>query len=559
VSADRDAVEPITAGRLEAVRLKAEISAAREAAREKSDLVATVSHELRTPLASVLGFVELLMHRELDEATRQRYLQTIHGETQRLAELIDDFLDLEKIDAGRFTLELASFELGELLRHEADVFSAQSVSHSLEFADTTDPLAMVGDRNRIGQVMANLLSNAIKYSPAGGIVKIAATSREGFARVSVSDCGLGIPAAQQARVFTKFFRADSSDTREIGGTGLGLALCRQIVSAHGGRIGFESTEGVGSTFWFELPTACRAPATAHGGRLLVIEDEMEIATPLAKYLAPDGLEVESAPTGVLGLERALAAPPAMICLGIDLPGELDGWQVLVRLKGNETTEHIPVIICADANERSVAATLGAAAFVEKPFTIEQLGGAVARVSAADRPSVLVVAGDQALRRLVVETLARDGGELREAADDMDAVALIAAHKPHALVLDLAHPGLDGFAAISRLLERPQARGLPIVVLTDRELSPSEQAYLERRSASILHKSKYSGDELRRLVQCALPGSAISALLGARDTRVGSTARFVAQVQSLPGAGSDEWPGINADIPATDAETRPHAA
>jgi signal transduction histidine kinase len=197
-------------GRIIVVR---EITAEREAARLKSELVATVSHELRTPLTGVLGFAELLMHHRLDEATSKRYLKTIHSEAQRLTALVDDFLDVQKIEAGRFTLALESFELGELLEHEVELFGAQSANHKLEFAAVDEPLAMVGDRNRVGQVIANLLSNAIKYSPAGGTVTITATPREGFARVQVSDSGLGIPADQRRRSS----RASSASTPRTRG------------------------------------------------------------------------------------------------------------------------------------------------------------------------------------------------------------------------------------------------------------------------------------------------------------------------------------------------------
>ncbi|MDX6599435.1 MAG: hypothetical protein QOE87_3322 [Gaiellales bacterium] len=487
-------------GRIIVVR---EITAEREAARLKSELVATVSHELRTPLTGVLGFAELLMHHGLDEATRGRYLKTIHSEAQRLTALVDDFLDVQKIEAGRFTLALESFELGNLLEHQVELFSAQSGNHTLEFTAVEEPLAMVGDRNRIGQVIANLLSNAIKYSPDGGGVTITATPREGFARVQVADSGLGIPAAQQAQVFTRFFRVDSSDTREIGGTGLGLALCHEIVTAHGGRIGFESREGVGSTFWFELPSAWRASAADNRARVLVIEDDAALTTLLSECLALDGLEVELAGTGESGLERALARPPAVVCLDVYLPGALDGWQVLVALKANPLTSHVPVIVCTSEKGRSTASTLGATEFLAKPFTSDQLREAVARQLSAERSSVLVVDDDLALRRLVVETLARDGGELREAADGLEALAMIAVRQPDVLVLDLKMPELDGFGVLARLLERSETRQLPVVVLTGRELTGSERRLLRERKATVLEKRKYSGDQLRWLVRQAL--------------------------------------------------------
>ena len=196
----------------EAERLTAEIATERDTAQLKSELVATVSHELRTPLTSVLGFAELMLHQDLDDDTRRRYLQTIHSEAQRLTRLIDDFLDLEKIEAGRFTIALEPFDLSEVVQHQMELAAMPSANHHLEFSPG-GPLAIVGDQTRMGQVMSNLLSNAIKYSPAGGTVTITATPQDGFARVCVADQGLGIPADQQAAVFTKFFRADSSDTR----------------------------------------------------------------------------------------------------------------------------------------------------------------------------------------------------------------------------------------------------------------------------------------------------------------------------------------------------------
>jgi signal transduction histidine kinase/DNA-binding response OmpR family regulator/CHASE3 domain sensor protein len=479
-----------------------EVTAEREAERVKDELVATVSHELRTPLTSILGFAELMVERKLDDATRDRYLATIHSETQRLTALINDFLDLQRIEEGVFTLALEPFDLGRLLRQQVELFAGQSPEHTLELVLDDDALPVVGEQDRIAQVVANLLSNAIKYSPQGGMVRVAVTQQRGAVRVSVRDEGLGIPGDQQRRIFTKFFRVDSSDTQEIGGTGLGLALCREIVEAHGGRIGFDSVEGLGSTFWFELPSRIRAEADGRV-RVLVIEDDPAAAALMSEYLGGDGLAVEVVPSGEQGLARAEQDPPALVCLDIGLAGELDGWQVLSRLKSTPATEHVPVVVCTARDDREQASALGAADFLAKPFSGQQLRDAVARLLPFGEGSVLVVDDEEPVRNLVVETLRADGIEVREAVDGVDALASIAAAKPDALVLDLMMPKLDGFAVLERLQSDPATRGLPVVVLTARRLSAAERRELRLRAVALLEKSSYSARELRRLVQRAL--------------------------------------------------------
>jgi signal transduction histidine kinase len=234
--------------------LEAQNAQLRDSDRMKSELVNTVSHELRTPLAGVLGFTTLLLTRDFDAETRRHYLGVVDAQARRLSELIDKFLDVRRIEEGRFVRVEEVVDIAPLLKEEAQLYDAQSGEHRVHVEVPPDPLPVRGDPDGLRQVIGNLLSNAIKYSPEGGVVVLAAQLDGDSVRVVVRDEGIGIPEQQQRGIFTKFFRGDVAASG-ISGTGLGLALSRDIVESHGGRIGFTSAEGKGTTFWLELPGA----------------------------------------------------------------------------------------------------------------------------------------------------------------------------------------------------------------------------------------------------------------------------------------------------------------
>jgi signal transduction histidine kinase len=232
----------------------------RESEQHKRDLISMVSHEIRTPLASVVGFTSLLLERDFSPEEQRRYLEIVDQQARRLASLAGDFLDVQLLEGGGLRFDYAPFDLVDLASEQARLFFSHTSSHTIDLDLPDEPVVVNADRDRIAQVIGNLLSNAIKYSPSGGHVRLRLTADERGAQFSVTDEGLGISASDRVRIFEKFFRGTDAASG-IGGTGLGLAVAREIVSSHGGRIEVESEPGHGSTFTVTLPRVPAAVST----------------------------------------------------------------------------------------------------------------------------------------------------------------------------------------------------------------------------------------------------------------------------------------------------------
>jgi signal transduction histidine kinase/CheY-like chemotaxis protein len=341
----------------------------------KNEMISVVNHELRTPLASIVGFTELLLTRENSAARQRQFLELLHQEGMRLTTMVDEFLDLQRIESGRQQIVPVPIDLGTLLR--------RAVSAAEEHADRPITLELHGklplvqaDVDRVRQVMANLLSNANKYSPNGGAIRVEARECAGMVQVSVADQGLGIPAAAMPRLFEKFFRIDNSDRRRIQGTGLGLAIVKEIVVAHGGRAWAESPGlGAGATFYVTLPVADTRHERAD---VLLIEDDAAYATLLESELSGQGLSIARAGTVEEGLEKLAAVQPRLVVLDLLLPG-LRGEAFLWRLRELDGTAPMVAVVTmkelSAAEERELR-DLGAAAVIRKAAGV---GREVARI------------------------------------------------------------------------------------------------------------------------------------------------------------------------------------
>jgi signal transduction histidine kinase/ActR/RegA family two-component response regulator len=357
------------------------------ASRHKSEFLASMSHELRTPLNAVLGFSEVLLERMFGDINerQEEYLRDIHSSGKHLLELLNEILDLSKVEAGQMELELIPLDVAAALEYAASMLRERATAHSIELrVELGDGLGAVeADELRFKQVALNLVSNAVKFTPDGGSVVIRAVEVDTDLRVTVTDTGVGIPIEDRVRIFESFQQGGRGASREEG-TGLGLTLSRRIVELFGGRMWLVSEVGVGSTFGFSIPTRRESGQiqpewqAQAATSIVVIEDDRASSDLLTAYLSGAALRVTTVRDGQSGLDAVRRDRPSAVLLDIRLPG-VDGWAVLQELKSDAATKDIPVIVVSIVDERSRGAAMGAAAYLVKPVSRDDLLSALAVV------------------------------------------------------------------------------------------------------------------------------------------------------------------------------------
>jgi signal transduction histidine kinase/CheY-like chemotaxis protein len=493
------------------------------ASRHKSQFLANMSHELRTPLNAIIGVTEMLL--EDAQAAAQPDQVEAHERILRagrhLLALINDILDLSKIEAGKLELSFESVALAPLVEDVVATIRplASKNANHIEVECAADVGTISADPTRLRQALLNLASNASKFSERGRI-RIAVTRRpddggRDWVDVVVSDTGIGMTAEQMAKLFEEFTQADASTTRKYGGTGLGLAISRRLCRMMGGDITVSSAPGRGSTFTIRLPadgrtgqgatteTAARpttaAPRLRPPGRatrsILVIDDDETVRDLMDRFLSKEGFSVITAPNGIEGLKRAREVRPAAITLDVMMP-DLDGWTVLAALKGDPALADIPVVLVTIVDEKTRGFALGATDYMVKPIDRERLAG-VLRALCGDRPAphALVVEDDETTRSVIRQTLERVGWTVAEAEHGRRGLDRVAERRPDVVVLDLMMPEMNGFDFLDALRENPDWRGIPVLVLTAMDLTDEDRRRLNGEVERILQKGASARDQL----------------------------------------------------------------
>jgi PAS domain S-box-containing protein len=469
----------------------------------KSKFLASMSHELRTPLNAILGYAEMLQE-DAQDAGQDGFvpdLEKIHAAGQHLLSLINDVLDLSKIEAGKMQLYVETFDVAGVV---ADVASTvrplvEKNGNALELHAGDGLGTMHSDVTRVRQVLLNLLSNAAKFTEQGTIAL--EVTRDGDAGTgewvlfSVRDTGIGMTPEQLERLFEAFAQAEASTAAKYGGTGLGLALSKRFCEMMGGTIQVESTEGTGTTFTARLPAVISeaagdvAPATAAeaasteasgdggAGLVLVIDDDATARALMSRILGKEGFRVLEAADGETGLQLARAERPDVITLDVVMPG-MDGWTVLSALKEDPALSDIPVVMLTIMDDKNLGYALGASEYLTKPIDRERLATVLTRYGRGSaEAAVLVVDDDAATRTVLRRALEQQGWHVTEAENGSVALDRVAERRPELVLLDLMMPEMDGFEFLATFREREGCRGVPVVVITGKDLTEAERQRL----------------------------------------------------------------------------------
>jgi CheY-like chemotaxis protein/GGDEF domain-containing protein/two-component sensor histidine kinase len=487
-----------------------------------------MSHELRTPLNAIIGFSEVLLDPDLSDMPddqRAEFLDNIHRSGKHLLGLINDILDLSKVEAGRMELHPEPLAVSTLVQGCLDIVKPLAAKKHIDLKAACEPaeLLVEADAARVKQVLYNLLSNAVKFTPEGGRVSVDATIQGEEVHVAVQDTGVGIAADDQELVFEEFRQVDGAATREQEGTGLGLALVRRLVELHGGRIWLRSTIGEGSTFTFALPLRSAKAAVTGEGKprnaqesprrtvresrgglpVVIVEDEQAAAELLTLHLTRAGYEVHRAASAVEAVGLVKEVKPFAVTLDVLMP-DRDGWDILASLKSDPDTRDIPVIVVSIVDNRELGFALGASDYLVKPIDRKALLGALQRLIAQPpegrRAVVLAVDDDPSALQLVAHVLQGSECDLVTAASGAEALEALRSQPVDLVLLDLMMPEVSGFDVLREMRASARTSEIPVVVCTAKDLTPAEQAELRGQVESIVQKGTGPNDLLLELLQ-----------------------------------------------------------
>ena len=492
----------------------------KEVDRLKSQFLANMSHELRTPLNSIIGFSRVILKGIDGPLTdlQRTDLQAVYDGGQHLLGLINDILDISKIEAGKMELTFENVDLRDIVKGVMSTAIALVKDKPVELQQELPPdlPTIRGDARRIRQVLLNLVSNASKFTEEG-YIRVEIDPHPTEIIISVADSGVGIPPDKMDMIFEPFTQADASTTRRVGGTGLGLSISKRFAEIHGGRIWVESELDVGSTFYVAFPIqtpdqqleAAEIASSDSGAQdtkktILCVDDNDGVITLYRRYLSKKGYQVVGLTSSADVIEKAVELEPFAITLDVMMPGK-DGWQIIQELKANSNTRRIPVIMCTIVCEKEYGLSLGASDYLIKPILEEELVAALQRLDLSENDHLVLVVDDQAHNRNLLRRMieSQRGYTVAEANGGQEAITLIRQLQPDVIILDLMMPDVDGFAVLESVKSDKKTRSIPIIVVTAKDLTQQERDVLNHGVEALLQKGLFEQQELLADVAAAL--------------------------------------------------------